>query len=132
LLRFFWYAGRRGGLRTTYLTDVRPLAGGETLDLPGAPVVIPVPGHSPGSVAYHLPMVDAVFVGDALTTGPHVLTGEAGPQPAPFTDDRGQAMASLARIEATGARWVLPGHGVPWDAGAAEAVRLVGARAATA
>ena len=132
LLRFLWYAGRRGGLRTTYRTDVRPLAGGETLDLPGAPIVIPVPGHSPGSVAYHLPGVDAVFVGDALTTGPHVLTGEPGPQPAPFTDDPAPAIASLARIEATGARWVLPGHGVPWDGGAAAAVRQVRARTAQA
>lgn len=131
LLRFLWYSGRRGGLRTTYLTDVRTLTGGETLDLPGTPIVIPVPGHSPGSVAYHLPMMDAVFVGDALTTGPHVLTGESGPQPAPFTDVPAEAMASLARIEATGARWVLPGHGVPWDAGAAVAVRLVRARTAT-
>jgi glyoxylase-like metal-dependent hydrolase (beta-lactamase superfamily II) len=125
MLRFLWYAGRCGGLWTRYLTEVRPLTGGETLDLPGSPRVFHVPGHSPGSVAYHVPAVDAVFVGDALTTGPHVMTGELGPRPAPFTDDPAEARASLSKIEATGARWVLPGHGVPWDAGAAEAVKRV-------
>ncbi len=130
LLRFMWYAGRHGGLRTTYLTEVRALAGGETLAIPGSPRVVPLPGHSPGSVGYHFPSVDAVIVGDALTTGPHVLTGAGGPQLAPFTDDPVQALASLDRLEATGAKWVLVGHGVPWDRGAAEAVRLV--REATA
>lgn len=125
VLRFLWYAGRRGGLRTTYLTEVRTLAGGETLDVPGSPRVIPMPGHSPGSVAYHVPAVDAAFVGDALTTGPHVLTGARGPRPAPFTDDPSQALASLANLEPTDARWVLPGHGVPWEGGVSEAVRLV-------
>ena len=125
LLRFLWYAGRRGGMRTTYLSEVRTLRGGETLDLPGSPRVIPMPGHSPGSVAYHGPAVDAVFVGDALTTGPHVLTGERGPRPAPFTDDPAEALASLDALGSLPATWVLPGHGVPWDGGAAEAVLRV-------
>ncbi|MFL5711665.1 MAG: MBL fold metallo-hydrolase [Chloroflexota bacterium] len=124
VLRFLSYAGRHGGLRTTYLTDVTELVGDVTLDVPGSPNVVPLPGHSPGSVGYHFPSLDAVMVGDALTTGPHVLTGATGPQPAPFTDDPSQALASLERIEATGARWVLVGHGVPWDRGAQEVVRL--------
>ena len=130
LLRFAWYGARRGGLRTTYLEEVRTLHGGETLDLPGAPRVIAAPGHSPGSVAYHVAAVDAVFVGDALTTGPHVL-----PEPRDLSlrtsSPRIQSWpsASLANIEAAGARWVLPGHGVAWDGGAAEAVRRVRAGA---
>ena len=124
LLRFMWYAGTHGGLRTTYLTESRELVGSETLELPGSPRVIPLPGHSPGSVGYHFPSVDAVIVGDALTTGPHVMTGALGPQIAPFTDDPAQALASLDALEATGAKWVLVGHGIPWDRGAIEAVRL--------
>ncbi len=72
------------------------------------------------------------MVGDALTTGPQVLTGAVGPQPAPFTDDPSQALASLDRLEATGATWVLVGHGVPWDGGAVEVVRLVRQAAETA
>ena len=125
VLRFMWYAGRHGGLRTTYLTELRGLAGGETLDVPGSPQVLSLPGHSPGSVGYYFPSVDAVIVGDALTTGPHVLTGEVGPRLAPFTDHPAQALASLDQIELTGAKWVLVGHGIAWDRGATEAVRLV-------
>lgn len=72
-----------------------------------------MPGHSPGSVAVHLPSVDAVCVGDALTTR-HVLTGRTGPQPAPFTDHPAQALASLDRLTHLTTSWILPGHGAPW------------------
>jgi glyoxylase-like metal-dependent hydrolase (beta-lactamase superfamily II) len=124
LVRFFGYALRKGGARTEYLTEVRAVADGDALDLPGSPVVVGLPGHSPGSIAVHSPDLDAVCVGDALTTR-HVLTGRRGPAPAPFTDAPDDALESLDRLAATGATWVLPGHGTPWDGGAGEAVRLV-------
>jgi glyoxylase-like metal-dependent hydrolase (beta-lactamase superfamily II) len=127
LLQFLWYAARKGGLKTTYVKEVRPFTAGDVLDLPGAPRVIAMPGHSPGSVAFHVPHVSALFVGDALTTR-HVLTGEHGPGPAPFTDDTGQALASLANLVDIEADWVLPGHGTPWQGGVAEAARLIRAR----
>jgi glyoxylase-like metal-dependent hydrolase (beta-lactamase superfamily II) len=123
-LGFFWYATRKGGLRTTYLKEVRPVTDGQILDLPGAPRVIELPGHSPGSIAIHVPLADAIFVGDGLTTR-HVLTGQRGPQPAPFTDDPQQALASLSRLEDLPATWVLPGHGTPWSGGVKEAVRQI-------
>jgi glyoxylase-like metal-dependent hydrolase (beta-lactamase superfamily II) len=103
---------------------VGTVADGAVLDLPGKPLVVHIPGHTPGSVAFHFASVDALFVGDAMTTG-HVLTGVVGPQPAPFTLDPDQALASMTRLENLGATWVLPGHGPPWDGGIAEAVRLV-------
>jgi glyoxylase-like metal-dependent hydrolase (beta-lactamase superfamily II) len=124
LLRFLWYAGRRGGLRTTPIAEVQTVRDGDTLDLPGRPRIIQLPGHTPGSIAVHVPSVDAVFVGDALTTG-HVLTGATGPQPAPFTMEPSTALASLEKLDATAATWVLPGHGASWSGGAAEALRLV-------
>jgi glyoxylase-like metal-dependent hydrolase (beta-lactamase superfamily II) len=124
LLRFLWYAGRRGGLRTTPIREVTTVADGETLELPGSPQIIHIPGHTPGSIAVHVPAVDAVFVGDALTTG-HVLTGATGPQPAPFTMEPSMALESLARLESLSASWVLPGHGAPWSGGIAEAIRQV-------
>src|SRR5919205_3736121 len=40
---FMWYAGRKGGLRTTYLTEVREVTDGQVLDLPGAPRIIGLP-----------------------------------------------------------------------------------------
>lgn len=110
---FFAYAMRKGGLRTTYLTEVTEVGDGEVLPLPGAPRVIALPGHSPGSVAVHVPLADAVLVGDALTTR-HVLTGRTGVQPAPFTDDPDLALDSLGRLAGVEATWVLPGHGPPW------------------
>jgi glyoxylase-like metal-dependent hydrolase (beta-lactamase superfamily II) len=124
LTRFIWYSGRRGGLKVTPVSEVGTFADGQVLDMPGSPEVIHIPGHTPGSVAFNVPAVDAVFVGDALTTG-HVLTGAVGPQPAPFTLDKERALESLSRIEALGAKWVLPGHGPPWSGGVEEAVRLI-------
>ena len=120
--RFLWYAARKGGLRTTYVTEVAGVHDGQVLDLPGAPRIIALPGHSPGSIAVHVAVADAIFVGDALTTR-NVLTGQRGPQPAPFTDDPQQALASLNRLEGLRATWVLPGHGMPWNRGIDQAVR---------
>lgn len=123
-LSFLWYAALRGGLRVPGVTEVSTVVDGATLDLPGDPRVIHLPGHTPGSVAVSVPTVDAVFVGDALTTR-HVLTGVEGPQPAPFTMDEDQALASLARLEDLQTTWVLPGHGPPWRGQIADAVALV-------
>lgn len=122
LLGFLWYGARHGGLRTRPVREVVTFADGEELDLPGSPRIIHVPGHTPGSVAVHAAAVDALFVGDAMTTR-SVLTGERGPRPAPFTLDPEAALASLAKLEAIAASWVLPGHGPPWRGGVAEAVR---------
>lgn len=122
--RFFLYSLRKGGLRPAPLTEVVAVHDGDVLDLPGAPRIIGLPGHSPGSIAVHVPLVDALFVGDAMTTR-HVLTGQRGPQPAPFTDDPHQALASLSHLEGIDASWVLPGHGAPWSGGTAEAVRTI-------
>jgi glyoxylase-like metal-dependent hydrolase (beta-lactamase superfamily II) len=130
LLGFLWYSARRGGLRIRPVREVVTFADGDVLDLPGSPRIIHIPGHTPGSVAVHVPAVDALFVGDALTTG-NVLTGERGPRPAPFTLDPEAALASLAKLEDVPATWVLPGHGAPWRGGVAEAIRLVRQAAAS-
>lgn len=128
MLGFFAYSLRKNALRTRHVSEVVTVADGQVLDLPGSPVVIGMPGHSPGSIAVHIPAADAVFVGDALTTR-HVLTGRVGPQPAPFTDEPEEATASLDRLAALSASWVLPGHGAPWrgsPADIAAAVRAAG------
>jgi glyoxylase-like metal-dependent hydrolase (beta-lactamase superfamily II) len=128
LLEFFLYSGLRGGLRNQPIKEVATYGDGATLDLPGSPKVILVPGHTPGSAALHVPSHEALFVGDALATKA-VTTGEEGPRVAPFTADADEAVRSLARIEGLEARWVLPGHGQAWTGGVAEAVRLVRERA---
>lgn len=124
LAGFLWYSSRRGGLRIKPATDLQAMADGDVLDVPGSPRIIHTPGHTPGSVAVHVPAVDALFVGDTLTTR-NVLTGVTGPKPAPFTLDPEQAVGSLDRLAGVDATWVLPGHGAAWDGGVPEAVRQV-------
>jgi glyoxylase-like metal-dependent hydrolase (beta-lactamase superfamily II) len=124
VLGFFGYSARKGGLRTQWLTEVKEVRDGDVLPLPGSPVVIGMPGHSPGSIAVHISVADAVCVGDALTTR-NVLTGRVGPQPAPFTDEPDEALASLARLAGINATWILPGHGAPLKASPAEVEALV-------
>ena len=102
---------------------------GATLDVPGAPQVIHVPGHSPGSAALHMPGLGALFIGDAIATR-NVMTGATGPRIAPFTADPAQALASLARLETIEAGLVLPGHGEPWTNGMAAAIAAARASAA--
>jgi glyoxylase-like metal-dependent hydrolase (beta-lactamase superfamily II) len=121
---FLWYSSRRGGLRNHAVTKQAPVTDGQVLDVPGRPRIIHVPGHTPGSVAVHVPAVDALFMGDAMTTR-NVLTGATGPKPAPFTLEPGQALASLDRLSDVNATWVLPGHGPAWDGGVPEAVRQI-------
>jgi glyoxylase-like metal-dependent hydrolase (beta-lactamase superfamily II) len=123
ILVFAWWAARRGLLRVPPLVEVATFGDGATLDLPGAPRVILVPGHTPGSAALHVAGHDAVFVGDAMATYA-VSTGERGPRIAPFSADAEQARASLARLEGLAASLVLPGHGDAFTAGIDEAVRL--------
>ena len=98
LLEFILYSGLRGGLRNQPIKEVATFGDGATLDLPGSPRVILVPGHTPGSAALHVPSHDALFVGDAFATKA-VTTGEEGPRVAPFTADADEAVRSLARIE---------------------------------
>jgi glyoxylase-like metal-dependent hydrolase (beta-lactamase superfamily II) len=129
LAGFLWYSARRGGLRIKPATELSTVADGDVLDVPGSPRIIHTPGHTPGSVTVHVPGVDALFLGDTMTTR-NVLTGVTGPKPAPFTLQPEQAVASLGRIDGVDATWVLPGHGPAWDGGVSEAVRLIRAAAA--
>lgn len=123
LLQFAAY-GMRKGMRPQWLTSLNELGDGDILPLPGAPRVIGMPGHSPGSIAVHSPTARAVFVGDALTTR-HVLTGRRGPGPAPFSDDPAEALASLDRLADLDADWVLPGHGPTFRGSPADAAAAV-------
>ncbi len=124
LIGFFWFALLHGGFRTPPLKEVATFGDGATLDVPGSPRVILVPGHTPGSAALHVPSLDALFAGDALATYA-VTTGLTGPQVAPFTADADQAIASLTRLENLQTSRILPGHGEPWTGGAAGAIKII-------
>ena len=121
LLHYLLWLIRHGAMRTTALLEVSTFDPGTTLDVPGALRVIHTPGHTAGSVTFHAPGHDAVFVGDALATDA-VISERRGPQVCPFAADPDQALASLANIEDIDAHWLLPGHGGAWTGGVAAAV----------
>lgn len=129
LLKFLWFGITHGAFRTPFLTEVATYGDGATLDVPGSPRVILVPGHTPGSAALHVPSHDALFVGDALSTVA-VTTGATGPMIAPFTADPAEALASLRRLGDVEAGLLLPGHGQPWTGGVGEALGRIRALAA--
>jgi glyoxylase-like metal-dependent hydrolase (beta-lactamase superfamily II) len=119
---FFWFSLRHGLARVHGLGEVETFDAGAVLDVPGSPLVIHAPGHTPGSVALHFAGHDTLFVGDALNTY-SVATGWHGPQLSPFNADRAQALESLSRLEEVEATYVLPGHGAAWRQGARDAVK---------
>jgi glyoxylase-like metal-dependent hydrolase (beta-lactamase superfamily II) len=127
LLGFLIYSARLGAMRTPPVLEVATFDDGATLDLPGAPRVVHVPGHTAGSAALVVVSRDAIFVGDALATR-NVLSGSTGPQLAPFGADLRQAYDSLERLDGIDVQTVLPGHGQPWTAGLAEALAKLRAR----
>ena len=128
VVAFLAYALRKDGIRARPVQEVVEITDGDVLPLPGDPVIIGMPGHSPGSIAIHVSVADAVMVGDAFITR-HLLTGRRGPQPAPFSQDSAEAAASLERIVDLDTSWVLPAHGAPWHGSPADAVAA--ARAAS-
>jgi glyoxylase-like metal-dependent hydrolase (beta-lactamase superfamily II) len=125
MLGFAAYALTRGMTTVVPIAEVATFLDGATLDVPGTPRVVHVPGHTAGSVALHVPARDAILVGDAFVTR-NVVTGRTGPHFATtFNADNRQAFASLAHFDGLAARLVLPGHGDPWTGGLEEALRLV-------
>jgi glyoxylase-like metal-dependent hydrolase (beta-lactamase superfamily II) len=124
VLRFLWYSGRHGLFRVPKVREVATFGDGATLDVPGAPHVIHVPGHTAGSVALHFPGHDTLFAGDAINTLA-VTSGRTGPRLSPFNRDAAMALESLRRLEDVSARHVLPGHGAPWSGGVRAAIERV-------
>jgi glyoxylase-like metal-dependent hydrolase (beta-lactamase superfamily II) len=88
----------------------------EILDGVGARVVA-TPGHTPGSIALHLPAAGVLFTGDiAAEHDGAVLLG-------PFNGDRRQAARSFRRLAGLAADVVCFGHGRPLVGAATEALR---------
>jgi glyoxylase-like metal-dependent hydrolase (beta-lactamase superfamily II) len=129
LIGFLVFSITHGLLRIPRIAEVSTFGDGATLDVPGSPRVILVPGHTPGSAALHFAGHEALLIGDAIATH-SVTTGVDRPRLAPFTADRVEALASLGRLDGLEARYVLPGHGQAWTGGLAAALSEV--RAATA
>jgi glyoxylase-like metal-dependent hydrolase (beta-lactamase superfamily II) len=119
------HMARRGGFRPRPVTQVRTFAPGQTLDVPGRPQAVPVPGHTEGSTAFVFPGHGVICTGDALVTHDGI-TGRAGPRlvARAFTQDSAAALSSLAVLARYDMPVVLPGHGLPGSDGLSAAVAL--------
>jgi glyoxylase-like metal-dependent hydrolase (beta-lactamase superfamily II) len=120
----FGLMGRKG-LKIVPIHEVSTFGDGETIDVPGRPRVVHVPGHTAGCCAIFIEGRRIVMTGDAFSTR-NPLTGRVGPQIAPdgLNRDSAQALRSRDALGSLAADVLLPGHGEPWTDGAAEAVRL--------
>lgn len=116
---------RHGVARPMPVAEASGFADEEVLDVPGRPRVIHTPGHTAGNAALSLEDRDVLVVGDTLATL-SLVSAEARPQLSPrfMNDDHEQALASLQKIELVKARWILPGHGLPWEGSPQQAVKL--------
>lgn len=118
----------RGALAVRGVTGLRRLRQGR-LDVPGAPTVVPTPGHTYGHVALHLADAGTVLSGDAIVTfDPYTGRTEPCIVSTSATTDPQLARESAARIGGLDGDVLLPGHGEPWRGPVSEAA----ARAASA
>jgi glyoxylase-like metal-dependent hydrolase (beta-lactamase superfamily II) len=125
LVRYSLHLLRSGATSVPPLQEPGNLSDGETLDVPGKPRVIHLPGHTPGSCGLFFEQRSVLFTGDALVTL-DTLRGRIGPAvfTSPFSADTDRAYESLARLEGIEADVMLPGHGEPWTGGVRNAIRL--------
>lgn len=80
--------------------------------------IIGTPGHTPGHVSVFDPSTGVLVAGDALR-----MTAElAGPDPQ-YTADEARAAESVRKLAGLDVTAILPGHGDPLTAGAADALR---------
>ncbi|MET9375919.1 MBL fold metallo-hydrolase [Streptomyces sp. NPDC002992] len=84
----------------------RELEDGDVLDFGGGAVVVHTPGHTPGSLAVHLPEHGVLFTGDTVATVQGVTFGV-------FHVDRELAMESMRRMAELKPSVLCCGHGDP-------------------
>jgi len=87
----------------------RILEPGERIDMAGGIEVIGAPGHSPGSLAFHLLGPDVLCLGDAAS----VERGRVVSPPERHCADPAGALVTAEALAAVAARVVAPGHGFP-------------------
>lgn len=103
----------------------RELTDGDDLNFGDGATAIAVPGHTPGSVAIHLPRHRVLFTGDAVASRPDgaVICGV-------FNVDRPQAGDSLRRLATLDVTVACFGHGDPTTHDAGSALRSAAERLA--
>ncbi|MGP5652537.1 MULTISPECIES: MBL fold metallo-hydrolase [Glutamicibacter] len=118
-----------GGTEGTKVLEAKIWTPEQLSALPGAPVAVPTPGHTPGHSAFHLPDAKVLISGDALISG-HALSTTTGAQMLHpmFHHERQQAYQALTAFDGLDADSILPGHGKALHCQPAEAVHAALAR----
>ena len=90
---------RAGALKIVPVEVVSAYEEGQTIDVPGRPRVVHMPGHTEGSCSILLEERRALVTGDCLVTR-NPFTGRVGPQimPAGLNEDSAGALRSLDAI----------------------------------
>lgn len=114
-----------GAMNLAPVAEIGTFDDGETLDVPGRPRTLHIPGHTRGNAVLYFADRLVLCSGDALVTW-NAMTGRAGPQipPAVFNESSEQALESLDRLRGIEAAVLLPGHGLPWTGGVDVAVAM--------
>jgi len=87
----------------------------------GGGVFVSVPGHTPGSLALHLPALGVLFTGDTIAFhGEQAILGV-------FNIDRAEAIRSLRKQAALAFETACFGHGAPIVRGAGSQIRALAA-----
>ncbi|MEU2238055.1 MBL fold metallo-hydrolase [Streptomyces sp. NPDC018338] len=84
----------------------REVEDGEDLGFGDGAVVVHAPGHTPGSLAVHLPRHGVLFAGDTVASVPDVMFGV-------FHADRALALDSMRRLAKLAPSVLCCGHGAP-------------------
>ncbi|WP_308282576.1 MBL fold metallo-hydrolase [Pseudonocardia nigra] len=93
---------------------------GDELDIGGGARVIPVPGHTDGSIALHLERERVLFTGDVIAEhSGELMLG-------PFNVDRDRAAASMRRLTGLDVDVACFGHGDAIVTAAGDALRSLG------
>jgi len=108
------------------IEDMRTVADGDVLDVPGRPRAIHTGGHTEGHTVFYFEDRGMLAVGDLICTL-NPLTGRRGPQLLPRALNLSSAhmLDSLSKIEHLDTKAILFGHGDEWTRGSADAVRIV-------
>ncbi|MFJ7987190.1 MBL fold metallo-hydrolase [Streptomyces sp. NPDC096351] len=101
----------------------REVRDGEVLDFGDGAVVVHVPGHTPGSLAVHLPRHGVLFAGDTVASVPDIMFGV-------FHVDRAAAAASMRLLAKLEPSVLCCGHGAPVTSETAARLTAAAAEAA--
>lgn len=129
IFKWMLHVLQSGGTKGTEVPTAAVWTEEQLAVLPGSPVAVPTPGHTPGHTVYLLPSQEIAITGDALITG-HAINRGAGPQMLHpmFHHDSDEAYRALSVIKELNATLILPGHGPALAESVVSATAIAAAR----